>query len=110
MNYNSTGGDDVDCSLNPTGDCSINVTAYGFMWEDRKGFLTNGTNWNPPTTRLCGSPRIFRPLPTVPAGTRDLRKKLSISSCLATCEASKPIGLPEAPIFLIVLIAFYGSF
>jgi hypothetical protein len=51
MNYNSTGGDDVDCSLNPTGDCSINVTAYAFMWQDRKSILTTDANWNPPRTR-----------------------------------------------------------
>jgi hypothetical protein len=51
-----TGGDDVDCSLNPTGDCSINVTAYAFMWQDRKSFLTTDANWNPPRTRSCDTP------------------------------------------------------
>jgi hypothetical protein len=55
MNYNSTGGDEVDCSLNPTGQCSINVTAYAFMWNDRKQFLTLAENWNPPTTRTCAA-------------------------------------------------------
>jgi len=50
MNYNSSGGDDFDCSLNPTGDCTINVTAYAFMWDDRKDTLTSAANWNPPLT------------------------------------------------------------
>ena len=56
MNYNSSGGDDFDCSLNPVGDCTINVTAYAFMWSDRKNFLTSAANWNPPLTRPYAAP------------------------------------------------------
>ena len=60
MNYNSSGGDDFDCSFNPVGDCTINVTAYAFMWNDRKNFLTSTANWNPPLTRPYAAPLYLR--------------------------------------------------
>jgi hypothetical protein len=91
MNYNSTGGDDADCSLNPTGDCTINVTAYAFMWEDRKGFLTEAENWNPPVSRQCAASSLVLCRDQQPPGTRSLHTRRFSSSAWATCK--QPIAL-----------------
>jgi hypothetical protein len=86
MNYNSTGGDDADCSLNPTGDCTINVTAYAFMWEDRKAFLTEAENWNPPVSRQCAPTSHVLHRGQQPTGTRSCHTIRFSSRAWATCK------------------------